>query len=116
MNTAYIYEYWGRTEFGRRMIESDKVSESDLLFLMPNNVKKMHGLPMTRVAAKRKSNYKRLRKRMILSSVLFQIIEEIIEEPYRPEACDGEFFCQFVDFKNLNFGGKNKFVPCEEEN
>lgn len=56
MNTTYIYEYWGRTEFGRKMIKSDRVSESDLLFLMPNNVKKMHGLPMTRVAAKRKSH------------------------------------------------------------
>lgn len=80
MNTAYIYEYWGRTEIGRKMIESDRVSESDLLFLMPNNVKKMHGLPMTRVTAKRKSHYKRIRKRMILSFSLFEMIEEIIED------------------------------------
>lgn len=106
MNTAYIYEYWGRTEIGRKMIKSDRVSESDLLFLMPNNVKKMHGLPMTRVAAKRKSHYKRLRKRMILSFRLFEIIEDVIDE-ILPQTYNEEFFGQFVEFKNYECGDKD---------
>ena len=106
MNTAYIYEYWGRTEIGRKMIKSDRVSESDLLFLMPNNVKKMHGLPMTRVAAKRKSHYKRLRKRMILSFRLFEIIEDVIDE-ILPQTYNEEFFGQFVEFKNYGCGDKD---------
>jgi hypothetical protein len=39
-NTKFIYEYWNRTNLGREMIKSNRVSELDLLFLIPNNVKK----------------------------------------------------------------------------
>lgn len=108
MNIAYIYEYWGRSELGRRMIESGCVSESDLLFLMPNNVKRMHGLPMTRISVKRKSEYKRLRKRHILTRTLFNLLEETIEE-ILPKFTN-EFFDQFVDIKNVLFGDKCDFV------
>ena len=40
-NKEFIYEYWGRTRLGKEMIKSSNISDSDLLFLMPNNVKKM---------------------------------------------------------------------------
>ena len=36
----FIYEYWSRTELGRAMIKSENISENDLLFLMPNGVKR----------------------------------------------------------------------------
>ena len=53
-NRKFIYEYWGRTRLGREMIKSNNVSESDLLFLIPNNVKRMRGLPLTRISGKKK--------------------------------------------------------------
>jgi hypothetical protein len=79
-NKEFIYEYWGRTELGRAMIKSNNVSESDLLFLIPNNVKRMHGLPLTRISGKKKRKQKEQRKRFILSFKLFDIIEEIVGE------------------------------------
>lgn len=42
------------------MIESVYVSDSDLLFLIPNNKKKILGLPLTRV--NRKNNKKSTRQ------------------------------------------------------
>lgn len=51
----FIYEYWGGTDLGKEMIKSNNVSDSDLLFLIPNNIKKMHGLPLTRMSGKKKT-------------------------------------------------------------
>lgn len=110
-NKDFIYEYWSRTELGRQMMASDSVSDSDLLFLIPNNVKRRHGLPVTRTYGKRKSVIKRNRKRFLASFRLFDMISELVEELI-PEACNEEFFGQFVEFKNLSIGDK---VPCEYE-
>lgn len=63
---SFVYKYWNRTEFGREMIASNSVSDSDLLFLIPNNVKKMYGLPVTRMAGKKKRNNKNQRKEIYL--------------------------------------------------
>ena len=101
----FVYEYWNRTELGRKMIASDFVSDSDLLFLIPNNVKRMHGLPVTRTYGKRKSAIKKGRKKEIMSFQLFDIISNIIEELI-PKKCNEEFFGQFVDVKDVNFGDK----------
>lgn len=101
----FVYEYWNRTELGRNMIASDRVSESDLLFLIPNNVKRMHGLPVSRSTTRRKSAAKKLRKRAILSYKLFELIEEIVEKTL-PQKIDNEFFGQFVEVKNFNVGDK----------
>lgn len=103
MNTEFIYEYWNRTELGRAMIASNNVSESDLLFLIPNNIKKMHGLPMTRVSKKDKSKFKRNRKRHILSYKFFDLIEEMIADVL-PQKLNNEFFDKFVDVKNVEVG------------
>ena len=102
----FVYEYWNRTELGRKMIASDSVSDDDLLFLIPNNVKRRHGLPVTRIYGKRKSVIKRNRKRKILSFKLFDIISDIIEELI-PQACNSKFFMQFVDIKDMSLGDKN---------
>ena len=53
-----IHKYWSRIELGRKMIDSNNVSESDLLFLIPNNVKKKYGLPLTRISGKEKRKQK----------------------------------------------------------
>ena len=106
-NKEFIYEYWGRTELGRAMIKSNNVSESDLLFLIPNNVKRMHGLPLIRISGKKKRKQKEQRKRFILSFKLFDIIEEIVEETLGSKFSDNEFFGEFVEVKNLNIGDKD---------
>jgi hypothetical protein len=114
-NKEFIYEYWGKTELGCRMIESDNVSDLDLLFLIPNNVKKRYGLPLTRISGKKKRKQKHQRKRSILSFELFDIIEEIIEETIRSKWSDNELFGEFVEIKNLNIGDKSIFFGKYDE-
>ena len=106
---SFVYEYWNKTEFGRKMIASDSVSDSDLLFLTPNNVKKMHGLPLTRVPGKKKRENKKQRKRRITSFSLFDLIEEVIEQTIGSMCTQNEFFNQFVDVKNMPLGDKQYF-------
>lgn len=106
-NKEFIYEYWSRNRLGRYMIKSNHVSESDLLFLIPNNVKRMHGLPLTRIHGKKKRKQKDQRKRFILSFKLFDIIEDIVEETLCSKWSDNEFFGEFVEVKNLNLGDKD---------
>ena len=115
-NKEFIYEYWGRTRLGREMIKSNNVSESDLLFLIPNNVKRMHGLPLTRISGKKKKKQKEQRKRFILSFKLFDIIEEMVEEILCSQWSDNEFFDEFVEVKNLNIGDKNKWIGVDLAN
>lgn len=87
------------------MVASDSVSDSDLLFLIPNNVKRRHGLPTTRICGKRKSIEKRNRKRIIMLFQLFDMISDTIEEMI-PEVCNEEFFETFVDIRNIDFSDK----------
>lgn len=100
----FVYQYWSKTELGRKMIASDSVSDSDLLFMIPNNVKRRHGLPATRVYGKRKATTKRNRRRFIQSFYLFDIISEIVEELI-PKKID-EHFLQFVDVKDVTLGDR----------
>ena len=115
-NKEFIYEYWSRTRLGREMIKSNNVSESDLLFLIPNNVKRMHGLPLTRISGKKKRKQKEQRKRFILSFKLFDIIEDIVEEILCSKLSDNEFFGEFVEVKNLDTGDKNKWIGVDLAN
>ena len=106
-NKEFIYEYWSRNRLGRYMIRFNHVSESDLLFLIPNNVKRMHGLPLTRISGKKKRKQKEQRKRFILSFKLFDIIENIVEETLGSKFSNNEFCGEFVEVKNLNLGDKD---------
>ena len=115
-NKEFIYEYWGKTRLGREMIKSNHVSESDLLFLIPNNVKRMHGLPLTRISGKKKRKQKEQRKGFILSFKLFDIIEDIVEETLCSKWSDNEFFGEFVEVKNLDIGDKNKWIGVDLAN
>lgn len=100
--TDKIHKYWSRTDLGMAMLDSEYVSDSELLFLIPNNVKKRYGLPMTRTCRrKNKRKYKSQRRRFILSFRLFDIIEDIVDK----KICEGwqnnEFFQSFVDVSNV---------------
>lgn len=106
-NREFIYEYWGKTEFGKEMIKSNNIFESDLLFLIPNNVKRTYGLPLTRISGKKKKKQKEQRKRFILSFKFFDIIEDIIEETLCSQWSNNEFFNKFIEVKNLNIDDKN---------
>lgn len=106
-NKEFIYEYWGRIELGREMIKSNNISESDLLFLIPNNIKRMHGLPLTRISDKKKKKQKKQRKRFILSFQLFDLVEDIVEEILRFKWSNNKFIDEFVEVKNLDIGDKN---------
>lgn len=99
-----IHKYWSRTELGRKMIDSNNVSESDLLFLIPNNVKKKYGLPLTRISGKEKRKQKKTEKRFIMSFRLFDLVEEVIEKNICSKWATNEFFEQFVDFKEVRYG------------
>ena len=105
-NKKFIYEYWNKTEFGKKMIDSNNVSDSDLLFLIPNNVKRMYGIPITRISGKKKKKQKEQRKRFIVSFNLFDIIEEVIEETLCTEISKDKFFGEFVEFNNVKLGNK----------
>ena len=103
----FVHDYWSRTELGRAMLASENVTESDLLFMIPNNVKRMHGLPATRTYGKRKSVIKRHRRRCIESFKMFDLISEIIDDLLVKEWNNSEFFGQFIDVKNIGFGDKD---------
>lgn len=101
MNKKFIYEYWNKTKLGKAMIKSNNVSESDLLFLIPNNVKRMHGLPLTRTFGKKKRKRKELRKRHILSFKLFDLIEKITEDNLSFINSNKGYFDTFVELRKL---------------
>lgn len=108
----FVHKYWGRTDFGRRMLESEFVSDLDLLFLIPNNVKRQNGLPATRIYGKNKRKQKQDKRRIILSFSVFDIISEIIEETL-PQQID-EQFGTFVEVKDISIGDKNVMtIPTE---
>lgn len=111
---SFVYKYWNRTELGREMIASSSVTDSDLLFLIPNNVKKMHGLPVTRTFGKKKRKRKNQRKKHILSFKLFNLLEEIVDKTIVSTWSQNDFFDKFVEVKNLAIGDKNKFEPFDK--
>ena len=105
-----FYTYWSRTELGKEVIKSNHVSDYDLLFLMPNNVKRMRGLPLTRISGRRKRKQKEAKKRNILSFKFFDIIEEITDRTINEQITHNNFSGHFVDVNGVNIGDKNYFV------
>ena len=108
MEPPFVYEYWSRTEFGRKMIASESVSYSDLLFMIPNNVKRIHHLPAIRIAGRNKARQKRERRRHILAFKLWDLISETIDNVLGTTFESNEFFSKFVDFKKLDLGYKQE--------
>lgn len=98
-----ILQYWSKTDIGKKMILSNHVSYSDLLFMIPNNVKRRYGLPSTRTCGKRKSQIKRNRRHRIRAFNLFDILVEVIEDQFS-ETFDVKYFQNFVDIHNMDQG------------
>lgn len=97
---AKIYSYWNKTELGREMIKSDYISDSDLLFLIPNNRKKIIGLPITRLGNKNnKRIYKNNKYRKIVEFKIFNLLGVLIEEKLSKFNFDN-----FIGYKNLQLG------------
>lgn len=46
--TDKIHKFYNKTDFGRFLIESGKLTQSELLFLIPNGTRHMLGLPTSR--------------------------------------------------------------------
>lgn len=107
----FIHEYWSKKQSGKRMIESNNVSDSDLLFLVPNNVKKIHGLPLTRIPGRQKKKRKAKKKEFIMAFCLWDVIEEVINETICCNISNDEWFEKFVDFKDLPMG-EDHFTTC----
>lgn len=86
---GYLWEY----------VETDYLSLEDLLFLIPNNVKKRNHIPMTRVSPKRKAKHKREVKAKIQFAPLGVILEEIINNTIPKEWQNNQFFGKFVEIE-----------------
>ncbi len=97
-----IWAYFHRFgQIGDLMLRSDRVSEADLLLVMPNNYKRMHGLPITRRNGRRKALCKQ-RSRAFLLAAIFPMVEELISSliPQRVE----ESFSLFADVSSVPYG------------
>lgn len=83
---------------GERLLESDRVSESDLLRAIPNNYKRLHGMPLLRLNGKRKTN---LKKHSIdrLTNALFPIVTEMMESEISKRFPD--LFSLFADIHDI---------------
>ena len=102
-----IQRYFSKTELGSRIINSDFISENDLLFLIPNNFKRRLGLKPTRVFNRRKSNSKQNRRHHILGWQYYELIQQIIDEMLADYFNQGSFIVDLVDVKNILEGDKN---------
>ena len=90
-----------RGQIGEMLLRSDRVSEADLLLAIPNNYKRLHGLPLTRRNGKRKALCKKRNTAFLLAAV-FPMVEELISSliPQRVE----ESFSLFADVSSVPYG------------
>ena len=102
-----IHRYFSKTELGLRIINSNFISENDLLFLIPNNFKRRLGLKPTRVFNRRKSNSKQNRRHHILGWQYYELIQQTINEMLEDYFNQGSFIVDLVDVKNILEGDKN---------
>ncbi len=99
MNTKFVYEYWSKYDLVQEALKLGYVSENDLLFMLPNNVKKRHHISMTRVLQKRKSVYKNIQKSSFrfnsrLAPILDYTISSVLPD------LNSQFFGEFVELSN----------------
>lgn len=96
----------------KELYERNNFSNEELLYLFPNNKLKRFGLPMKKGGSKKKQ----IKRNIIRSQPLFNIIEDIIDDTLRnQDYLENKFFEQFVDFRNLNIGDTNTFYVSDYE-
>ena len=100
MNKDFVYDFWRRKgNLGTEMINSNNISYDDLLFLIPNNMRKAHGLPLTRIRGSRKRIKKNRMKIVILT---FKVYEEMINNLIEEKFSNENYFTSFTEFRNKN--------------
>jgi hypothetical protein len=112
---SVIRKYWSRTEVGRDFLESGLFSESDLLFLMPNNVRKLHSLPMTRKHGKRGRKRILQRKRRLFENEMWAVIQGAIEQHVEAMFKTGVAFDRFASIQDFPGGDRTEFYKEEDE-
>lgn len=101
MNKEFVYKFWSRKgDLGKAMIKSNNVSYEDLLFLIPNNMRKAHGLPLTRMRGNRKRIKKHRMKIAILTFKMYDMIEETVDKLIGEKFSNENYFVKFMDFKD----------------
>ena len=97
-----IVKYWETQDFGQEIL--NELSESELLLLIPNNKKRVLGLPLTRITGKKKRYTKNKRKSQIFKSH-FDFVDKCIAKAVVEEI--NRMMDGFVDVKNLMLGEPN---------
>lgn len=92
-----IIEYWEKQDFGQEIL--NELSESELLLLIPNNKKRMLGLPLTRIPSKKKRHTKNKRKSQVFKSH-FDFVDKCIAKAIAEEI--DKMLDGFVDIKKYN--------------
>lgn len=96
----------------KEFYERKNFSNEELLYLFPNNKLKRFGLPMKKGGLKKK----RIKRQMIRSQHLFNIIEDVFEDTLG-QYVENEFFQKFVDFRDIDKGDTDVFdVDSYEDN
>ena len=105
-NKQLLYDYISRTELGEKLVQYPQITTSQLWFLVPNNVKRRLGIPVTRVAkrGRKTRKYKQLRKRIVLSQLLFDILCKMIESNLTYDY-QQNFFQSFVEIHSFDEDG-----------
>lgn len=85
-----------------------KISNWDLLFLIPNNKKKMLHLPLTRTRGSNKRSRKATKKRRILTFGLFDVFEEAIEDTIGNMLNDEYFFDGWATFEDVKLEAESR--------
>lgn len=103
MNKDFVYNFWRRKgNLGIEMINSNNISYDDLLFLIPNNMRKAHGLPLTRIRGSRKRIKKNRMKIAILTFKVYDIFEKTINNLIEEKFSNENYFISFTDFRSKN--------------
>ena len=108
MNKEFVYKYWARKgDLGKAMIESNNVTYEDLLFLIPNNVRKVHRLPLTRIRGSHKRIKKYSMKIAILNFKMYDMLEETVNKLIEEKFSNENYFAKFMDFKDKSLGDQD---------
>lgn len=101
----YIKQYYYQNELLRKLYNSRNFTDDKLLYIFNNNTLKRLGFPMKRGGKK----FRRKQKRNLFGWRFFDILEKTISEKMLAKTLADEFFCDFVNVKNISIGDENKF-------
>lgn len=79
---------------GEMLLKSDLVSEADLLRVIPNNYKRLHGMPLLRLNGKRKAKLKKQHANRLMVG-LFPIVTALMEQEISKQVPD--LFSSFAE-------------------